>query len=82
MLQKFKEHYEPAPSLPDADELMTTQEIKGIMDEFYPEGDITITELFEALQAAGFDYTIVNCEYKWMLKEKQIAFPAEEAGSQ
>jgi len=66
----FLQHYEPAQDPAGSDEQMTTNEIKEKIDEFYGESDCTITELFEALEGAGFGYTIINNEFRWLLKEK------------
>jgi hypothetical protein len=70
IIAKFLQHFEPATSLSEADEQMTTEQIYEKINSFYPEADFGMDDLFKKLEEEGFKFEWVQDEFKWLLKEK------------
>lgn len=70
ILNKFLQHFEPAASLAETDEQMTTEQIYEKINSFYPEADFGMDDLFKKLEEEGFKFEWVQDEFKWLLKEK------------
>jgi hypothetical protein len=69
IINKFLQHFEPAASLSEADEQMTTEQIYEKINSFYPDAEFVMDDLFKRLNEVGFQFEWINGEFKWMLKE-------------
>jgi hypothetical protein len=70
ILAVFLLHFEPAASLSESDEQMTTEQIYEKINSFYPDAEFGMDDLFKHLEEAGFKFEWVQDEFKWLLKEK------------
>lgn len=64
----FKQHFQPAYSVMEADEYYSTKEIHDRITDITGDPLLTYGEVYEILELSGFTYDYVMGEFKWLLK--------------
>jgi len=64
----FKQHFQPAYSVIDADEYFSTKEVYDRIIDITGDMDLTYVEVYTILEQSGFTYDYVMGEFKWLLK--------------
>lgn len=64
----FKQHFQPAYSIMEADEYYSTKEIYDRIIDITGDMELTYSQVYEMLELSGFTYDYVMGEFKWLLK--------------
>lgn len=64
----FKQHFQPAYTVMESDEYYSTNEIYQRIFDLTWDVELTRSEVYEAMEQAGFTYDYVMGEFKWLLK--------------
>ena len=64
----FKKHMQPAESVSDSDEMLSTQEILDKFHEHMGEDVIDQETMYDLLTQHGFIYDYVMDGFKWLIK--------------
>lgn len=67
LLDAFEQKYQPASSIQESDEQLTSPEILNL---FNSATKVTYDQLYQALKQRGFKTEIVNNSFMWMLSCK------------
>lgn len=64
----FKQHFQPAYSVIEADEYYSTKEIYDRIIDITGHMELTHSQVYEMLELSGFTYDYVMGEFKWLMK--------------
>lgn len=67
IMNVFLKHFTPASNILEADQTMTTEEIRNTFEEFFQD-EINNENLINLLKTHGFKYDWVIDGFKWLLK--------------
>jgi hypothetical protein len=67
LLDAFGRHYQPAESIEESTDQLSTQEIKLL---FETASSLPIETINESLQNAGYKLEMVDLRFVWLVKEK------------
>jgi len=67
-MQVFKQHFSPAKSIRDADEVMTTEEIYDKIFKLTFDKSLKIEEIQEFMEENGFNFDFDLDNFVWPLK--------------
>lgn len=64
----FKQHFEPAYTLKESDEQLSTEEIFEKFNDLTYDPELTIDKIHALMEENGFRYDYVMDRFKWLLK--------------
>jgi hypothetical protein len=64
----FKQHFEPAYTLKESEEQLSTEEIFDKFNELTHDPELTIDQIYDLMEEKGFRYDYVMDSFKWLLK--------------
>ncbi|TLX73697.1 hypothetical protein E9993_14665 [Labilibacter sediminis] len=67
LLNAFEEKYQPASSIQESDEQLSSHEILSL---FNTATQVSLDELYQALKQRGFTTKVINNSFLWILRNK------------